>query len=106
MTMKNEIEELKAKVQVIKGRLHALNIRISRIEKGIPASVLKASVDHDLCIGCGICRDVCPVDAIAIAEVANVNSKRCTGCGHCITQCPSGAITLRSATVIVNPDSA
>ena len=100
MTTKNEIEVLKAKVRAIKSRLHSLNTRISEIEQGFPSSTLKAFVDQNTCVGCGICRDVCPAGAIAVEEVAIVDPKRCTGCGHCVEQCPSGAIILHSEQVL------
>jgi heterodisulfide reductase subunit A len=56
-----------------------------------------ATVNEDLCSGCGLCASVCPYDAITIEEkegrrVAKVNMIRCKGCGTCAATCPSGAM--------------
>lgn len=56
-----------------------------------------ASVDEDLCSGCGICVTTCPYDAISITvkddvRKAEVDVVRCKGCGACAAACPSGAM--------------
>ncbi|HRW11790.1 MAG TPA: 4Fe-4S binding protein [Syntrophomonas sp.] len=45
------------------------------------------------CIGCGICVDTCPVNAILIIEnKASIDSSLCLECGLCADICPIGAI--------------
>ncbi len=47
------------------------------------------------CIGCGDCKDVCPVDAIAVKDsLAKIIPERCIGCGMCVKTCPKHIITL------------
>ncbi len=58
------------------------------------ASNFRAVVDADSCLACGLCADNCPVQAIAVDEVAGVDPARCIGCGICVTRCPEGALTL------------
>ncbi len=54
-----------------------------------------ARVDVALCVGCGICVNVCPVGAIALnGETAQVNEAACTGCGACVESCPTSAMQL------------
>lgn len=70
-------------------------------------------VDELICAGCGVCVDMCPVDALELTDepvpvvtfgVATVVSgvKRvaktgdgCIGCGSCASYCPSGAMSLK-----------
>jgi Fe-S-cluster-containing hydrogenase component 2 len=50
-------------------------------------------VDLPLCKGCGTCVEVCPSEAISLAQSkAYVDDERCTGCEVCIDACPEGAI--------------
>jgi len=45
------------------------------------------------CIGCKLCIDICPYDAITFDEdkqIAIVNEILCQGCGACAAICPSG----------------
>ena len=50
-------------------------------------------VDGTRCTGCGMCVQVCPVEAIALADGrAMVDEVTCTGCGTCVVICPQGAI--------------
>jgi Na+-translocating ferredoxin:NAD+ oxidoreductase subunit B len=65
-----------------------------------PASIVRSSffatVDADLCEGCGTCLDRCQMDAIALdGGVATILEHRCIGCGLCVTSCPPGAATLQ-----------
>lgn len=52
-------------------------------------SVLQLEVDHDSCIKCSRCREVCPVD-IDISEDAN--SSECIRCLECAKICPVEAV--------------
>ena len=49
------------------------------------------------CIGCGICRKNCPVDAIAgeNKKLHVVDHQRCTKCGICAERCPFKAVSKK-----------
>jgi ferredoxin len=51
-------------------------------------------VNQDLCIGCSICVDECPVDAITQQEnrKAVINDDLCIRCGKCHDVCPQDAV--------------
>ena len=53
-----------------------------------------AVVDADQCVGCSLCADVCPTDAISVNGKAEIAHKKCTGCGACVDICSQDAITL------------
>jgi len=53
-----------------------------------------ARVKRDLCLGCGACREACPVEAIRIRVTAIVNAEKCASCGLCVETCPQYAITV------------
>jgi heterodisulfide reductase subunit A len=62
-----------------------------------------ATVDEDLCSGCGVCLALCPYDARELEitdgrRIARVNEILCEGCGVCISGCPSGACQQRNLT--------
>ena len=48
------------------------------------------AIDEDLCIGCTLCIQACPVDAIvgAAKSMHTVIAAECTGCELCIPPCP------------------
>jgi heterodisulfide reductase subunit A-like polyferredoxin len=50
-------------------------------------------VREDLCIGCGLCVETCPRQAISIQSgVAQIDRAVCRRCGLCLDTCPQGAI--------------
>jgi electron transport complex protein RnfB len=55
-----------------------------------------AVIDEDLCIGCKLCIDVCPVDAIVGAprRMHTVIASWCTGCDLCLPPCPMDCIVM------------
>jgi electron transport complex protein RnfB len=55
-----------------------------------------ARIDEAACIGCTLCIDACPVDAIAGAakRMHTVLPALCTGCALCIPPCPVDCITM------------
>ena len=54
---------------------------------------MPAKIDEALCTGCGMCAETCPVEAIAVGDVAKVNADLCSGCGTCVDECPISAIS-------------
>ncbi len=62
-----------------------------------PAQV--AYIDESLCIGCTLCIDACPVDAIvgASRQMHTIITDQCTGCELCLPPCPVDCISLEPA---------
>ena len=60
-----------------------------------------AVVDETACIGCMLCIEACPVDAIIGAPklMHTVIAASCTGCELCIAPCPVDCITLLPADI-------
>jgi len=59
-------------------------------------SAMTAQVDTDKCTGCGLCVEICPVEAIKISGgVAEVDEDICIGCCACEDECPNDAITVK-----------
>ena len=63
-----------------------------------------AAVNELKCVGCALCKEVCPFTAIEMKvkrvlgkekEVAEVNTALCKGCGACAASCRSGSINLK-----------
>ena len=55
------------------------------------------SVDPDLCIGCGLCVEVCPAKTLSMQDgKALVTGTYSMGCGHCEAVCPVNAIQVEA----------
>jgi len=68
-------------------------------ECGTPAPLVVARIDEAACIGCTLCIDACPVDAIvgAAKRMHTVLAALCTGCELCVAPCPVDCIAMIAA---------
>ena len=72
-------------------------------ENGVTKPKAVALIDEQDCIGCTLCIDVCPVDAIvgAAKQMHTVIKAECTGCELCLTPCPVDCIRMTPLTKLV-----
>ena len=63
-----------------------------------PLANAVAVIDEQRCIGCTLCIQACPVDAIVGAAklMHTVIAGSCTGCELCVPPCPVDCIEIRS----------
>jgi electron transport complex protein RnfB len=59
-----------------------------------------AVIDENWCIGCTLCLDACPTDAIVGGNkrMHTVIERYCTGCELCVPVCPVDCIALENTT--------
>ncbi|MBN1694741.1 DUF362 domain-containing protein [candidate division WOR-3 bacterium] len=55
-------------------------------------SDIKPDILASKCTACGACAVTCPINAITVGEVANIDKDTCIGCGMCVVACKYGAI--------------
>ena len=67
---------------------------------GLERSRPVAVIDEALCIGCTLCIQACPVDAIvgAAKQMHTVLPDHCTGCDLCVAPCPVDCIAMVNVT--------
>jgi Na+-translocating ferredoxin:NAD+ oxidoreductase subunit B len=67
--------------------------------RGMPGPLRIAAIDEATCIGCTLCMQACPTDAIvgAARQMHTVLAHRCTGCELCLPPCPVDCIDLLAA---------
>jgi len=65
---------------------------------------LTVAVDEALCVGCGLCAELCPYGAPELVKEEKSGTKAriiealCHGCGTCAASCPQNAITAQQFT--------
>ncbi|GJG93184.1 electron transport complex subunit RsxB [Cupriavidus pauculus] len=64
--------------------------------RGVEQPRAVALIDESLCIGCTLCIQACPVDAIVGApkQMHTVLPDWCTGCDLCVAPCPVDCIAM------------
>ena len=65
-------------------------------EHGVTKPKSLAVIDENICIGCTLCIQACPVDAIlgAAKHMHTVIAAECTGCELCLPPCPVDCISM------------
>ncbi len=65
-------------------------------ENGVEKAKTVALIREDSCIGCTLCIQACPVDAIlgAARQMHTVIESECTGCDLCLEPCPVDCIDM------------
>jgi Na+-translocating ferredoxin:NAD+ oxidoreductase subunit B len=63
---------------------------------GIERPRPRAVIDENICIGCTLCAQACPVDAIVggAKQMHTVIESLCTGCDLCVPPCPVDCIDM------------
>ena len=63
---------------------------------GVEGPLKLAFIDEAACIGCTLCIQACPVDAIigAAKQMHTVIAELCTGCELCVAPCPVDCIAM------------
>lgn len=56
---------------------------------------MAVKINEETCVGCGVCVDTCPAEALYLDEdIAVCDADKCVDCGACVDECPVGAISL------------
>jgi electron transport complex protein RnfB len=84
-----------AVIQALAALLHKAEVPLD-VECGTHQPLTVAVIDEAHCIGCTLCIQACPVDAILGANkyMHTVLPDRCTGCDLCVAPCPVDCITM------------
>jgi len=81
---------------IISGGAAAARASIPMGNRKVRTEAITAVVDEDLCIGCGLCEEICPYGAPKIEDgKSKIREILCRGCGSCAAECPRRAITMR-----------
>jgi len=81
---------------IISGEAAAARASILMGNRKVRTDAITAVVDEDLCIGCGLCEEICPYGAPKIENgKSQVREILCRGCGSCAAECPRRAIAMR-----------
>lgn len=52
-------------------------------------------IDEATCIDCGVCKKLCPRNAIELSKFTHKINDNCISCGICFKNCPVSAISKK-----------
>ena len=55
---------------------------------------MAVKINDSECIGCGVCVEECPSEALTVDDICAVDESLCVDCGSCVEACPVEAISL------------
>jgi len=68
---------------------------LKRDDKVAGSEMLSDIVERDICMGCGTCDSVCPVNAITMYYARpKIDNRICLLCGSCFQHCPRSYLSL------------
>ena len=72
------------------------HIRDKRCPAGVCKGLISYSIRADKCTACGMCKKVCPADAVSGAKKTphKIDEAKCIRCGACMEACKFDAITV------------
>src|SRR3990172_7665072 len=72
------------------------HIRDKRCPAGACKGLIRYSIRADKCTACGMCKKVCPVDAVSGAKKTphKIDAAKCIKCGACMEACKFDAIAV------------
>jgi len=95
LSTNDELAMLKQQAEQMAEQTQRIHERIRQLEQQGQTRAVAPRVDTEKCTGCGICVNVCPVEAISLdGGMAVVYEGACTACGLCVNECPNAAIAL------------
>ncbi len=75
------------------------------IERILYTKNYKLTLDKGVCVGCVICKEICPKEAIELKKtpkvdkakppMVDIDEQKCNFCGVCVSLCPFGALDLK-----------
>lgn len=65
----------------------------------------KGFYTSDACVGCEICRKVCPCNNISFSENRPIWNHGCVGCNACVVYCPTKAIKFKTPEAYLKLDN-
>jgi len=86
---------------ISQGRAAAAAALVPLLRGQVSVGAATATIDPDVCAGCGVCALHCTYGALTLHPfkgVMMVNAVLCQGCGACAAACPSGAANLHHFT--------
>lgn len=52
-------------------------------------------IDEGTCIDCGVCKRLCPRNAVELSKFTHKINNNCVSCGICFKNCPVNAISKK-----------